>query len=292
MAQYDEIARKTEQNCFGPLLERYRSALDCLSRWGIRVPPRGRLREYERRLLGVGLDPEIPIAEEVGLSLLFDLREIDEVTEIVESFDSTPSGCEASRLTTMVRGAEHPDSEEAQSAARDAQYELYLRSIFHRAGLDAQMEEPDLVVHFRGRQFAIAAKRPKTLGRLDDRLRSAVHQLERQPPPRIIAISGDQMLRPARHFLSVPAPELMTEVPSREIERFLDAYRPRIEQRLQGRGIGAVLYTLRLPTQVWPSGQASLATGLHIDPRRSEDPRGHAVGMLRLAIGESLRTKR
>ena len=112
--------------------------------------------------------------------MAFDLREIDEIIEIVESLPPEPdTGC-LRLLRQLQSGSENPDMNVSDST-RDAQYELYLGTILRRANIHAIHGTPDLTAEWSGTRYHIEAKRPASANRVDDRLRSAVHQIRRLP---------------------------------------------------------------------------------------------------------------
>ena len=190
------MGRKDEYNTFERQLGRFHSALDFLESNDIPVVPSSRLRAYERRLEQVTNDPNPYQPLALANQVTFDLREIDEVIEIAESFKRAPTPAELSRLRELPKGHEDPDHRGDQRA-RDAQYELFLRAILVSDGHPVEMEEPDLLVSYDSVTLQLAAKRPKCVARLDDRLRAAVSQVERRNEPAVIAISLDHLIRPA-----------------------------------------------------------------------------------------------
>jgi hypothetical protein len=280
---FAEVARHAELNSFTDILRRYREALARLESWGIRISPHSRLRAYERRLRSLGAD-YVPIPEDIALQIMFDLREIDEITEIVEHFRVAPLPAAIAKLSKIVSGVEHPD-EEPQSTARDTQYELFLHTMFQRSPIKSKLGEPDLILTWKGVRFALEAKRPKSDNSFDDNLRKAANQLEQRSTPGIVAISLDQVLRPRGNHLRVPRPELMAEFPATLIEQFIAAHNMVIDKRTHGKNVAAILFTARIPAQVESTGHASLATGIHIHPlvgaRSSESARQLLVAMVR-----------
>lgn len=102
---HEELGRKEELNEFEDLINRYRHALETLQVWGLRISTSSRLRVYERRLDSVGTNASIPVDSNVAYQLMFDLREIDEITEIVESFSVRPTKVETRKLQAIITGA-------------------------------------------------------------------------------------------------------------------------------------------------------------------------------------------
>ena len=120
------------------------------------------------------------ISEATAWALAFDLREIDEICEVVEAFSGVPDPEAIRRLSILPLGQEGPD-EETNAAARDAQYELLLWSALTRGGVEAVLTDPDVAVTVNGSVHYLEAKRPKKKARLDDRLKKAVSQAADHP---------------------------------------------------------------------------------------------------------------
>lgn len=82
------------------LLREYRTALDQLREWGIRVPDGCRLREYEEALDGFAQRP--PVSPEdwasAGYVSMIIFREADEIIEIVDRFPNEPGESAELRL--------------------------------------------------------------------------------------------------------------------------------------------------------------------------------------------------
>ena len=188
--------RVDEYNSFESLLRRYSSGLTRLMGSGVRVSERSRLRSYERRLKGLLVYPRPTIETSKAFAASVDLREIDEIIEIVENLEASIDAPTFELLNKLTGGNDHPDGE-ASSAARDAQYELYLGTVLRRAGTPVCHGAPDITAKWQGEDFFIEAKRPGSARGLDGRLRSAVHQLRKLSRPGILAVSADQLLRPS-----------------------------------------------------------------------------------------------
>lgn len=205
---------KDEYNTFADQLRRYETALDRLIALDLRIAQSSRLNAYLRRLRQVTNDPSPYVDLALADQLTFDLREIDELIEIVEAVPQAPTPAELDRLRLVQKGHENPDEPTADKA-RDAQYELYLRAVFGKGGLQVEFREPDLVVAVAGREVHIAAKRPTSLARFDDRFRDAIDQIERCPPPGVVAISLDRVIRPRKGLLAVPSMAALQPAESR-----------------------------------------------------------------------------
>ncbi len=255
--------RKDETNAFSGLLPRYHAALESLTKFGISVAPTSRLRLYERRLEQAADESRV-IDPALADALTFDLREIDELIEILEGFDQEPTEGELTRLRLLPKGHEHPDSK-ANARSRDAQYELFLRAVFKRGGCAVVMTEPDLLVDVAGNAVQVAAKRPASERRLEDRLRHAVTQVERRSEPAVVALSLDHAIRPPGRFLEVASEESLAPAVAALVGGFLAPQLPRIARRVRGRGVNGVLFTTRIPGVSIATNRRILGTSHHLE---------------------------
>lgn len=263
--------RVDEQNSFDSLLQRYRSALLALDTLGIKTCAPSRLRRYEHLIQAMLDDPRPTVEEDLVFAVGFALREIDEIIEIVEhlpaDIDSTTN-----LLLSLVRGGTDSPDDEATAAAREAQYELYLGAVFRRAGLKARHGKPDLTVLIDGAELLIEAKRPGSAARVDDRIRSAVHQLRNAPAPGVIALSVDQVIRPRNTILSAPAFDLIAPEVARLVAEFVKANSGVWRNRLAGEPVDAIVVTARVPARLESSGYLVLGTNLHLEPISQVSP--------------------
>lgn len=261
-----------EYNDFSSLLKRYRTALVQLENLGVRIASASRLRSYERRLQQILDDPRPEVEEDLVFALAFDLREIDEVIEIVD-FLPAPPDQEVFRLLCQLQGGGDNSDREDATSAREAQYELYLGTVLRRAGITATHGAPDLVADWGQRLHYIEAKRPSSPARLDDRLRSAVHQVRRLPRPGVIALSLDQIVRPEGAILSAPELSLVAPEVQRRVDRFVLARATTWRNRLAGEPVDAMLLTARVPARLTSTGHLVLGTSVQVEvlTDRSDD---------------------
>jgi len=255
---------RDEYNSFEQQLQRFEAVLDRLDGWGLRVSDSSRLHTYRVRLEEVANDPSPYVEERVADQLIFDLREIDEICEIVEAFGGSPGDMEMDRLRLLHEGHEHPDAPSADRA-RDAQYELYLRAILTKGGLDVALQEPDLVARFGDHSLNVAAKRPTSVRALDDRLRSATKQLDRCAGVGIVAMSLDQIVRERDHLLVVPDMAALQPAMADAVALFLLEHRNLIARRASRRPPAAILFTTRLPGRASATNHSVLGTSLHTE---------------------------
>jgi hypothetical protein len=81
-----------------------------------------------------------------------------------------------------------PEQELKDTPGRNHQFQLYVAAICTNAGLTTRHEEPDITCDVEGITFGIAAKRPKSLGSLEDNVKEAADQISAAGFPGIMAI--------------------------------------------------------------------------------------------------------
>ncbi|MFZ1983332.1 MAG: hypothetical protein WAU91_02895, partial [Desulfatitalea sp.] len=194
----------------------------------------------------------------------FDLREIDEIIEIVNHLPNRLDQATLGLLRKLSGGTDHPD-DEIGAVSREAQYELYMGTVLRQAGLLVKHGAPDLVAAWRGKDFFIEAKRPSSPDRVDDRLRSAIHQIRRLPTTGIIALSLDQVLRPPGGLLTVKSPDDISATVVRLIQDFVADHSRVWRNRLTGQPVSALLMTARIPGYVTQTGHSALGSNLHVE---------------------------
>jgi hypothetical protein len=272
-----------EFNDFDSLLRRYDKAVDTLRQHGVRVSTASRLIVYRRLIAEAIADPRAEVEWVMVVQLAFVLREVDEIIEIAEHLPKIVDGSIERLLREIPRGTVHPD-DETSSPAREAQYELYLGTVLRRAGYAARHGAPDLTVTVDGNDHAIEAKRPSNASKVDDRLRSAIHQLRRLERPGVIALSLDQVVRPHRSILSAPRAEHLAPDVAGRIQRFVNENRQMWRGRLRGENAAAIILTARIPARVESTGHLSLGTNIDIEPLLAGEAREFAASVVRAYI--------
>lgn len=233
---------------WGDVLETYQEDLSRLEEWGIRIKPGSRLERYEQIFAdqadrGTSCQPLDQVRD-----LLFALREIDEISRIARSYPDGPKGKEdVRRLEKLVGGTDHPDDESTHSPARDAQFELFLRSEFHQVGVQAKLGNPDLLVEIGDSNIPVEAKRPKSEKRVDEHLRKGVNQVSGGGIRGIVAISLDLIIRMKPWHLLGPDVSAIQKEVRRRIRQFVAGNMEDIVRRIDGREVMGLLLTARVP---------------------------------------------
>jgi hypothetical protein len=111
----------------------------------------------------------------------------------------------------------------------------------------------------------IEAKRPKTLDRLDDRLRKAVSQIETRRCPGVVALSLDRALREGRgvlHASSIAVAE--AAVAGLVHKAVLDRIR-QFAARVAGRPVRGIILFARLPCWLDDLDRPQLVSAAHVE---------------------------
>jgi hypothetical protein len=109
--------RVDEYSSFESQLARYRRSLSQLESHGIRIPAASRLRLYEKRLQQVVGDGRTAIESELVYAVTFDLREMDELIEIVSYLPSQIDQPTLELLNKVCGGNDHPSEWENVTAS-------------------------------------------------------------------------------------------------------------------------------------------------------------------------------
>ena len=264
------------------ILARYRRTLDLLRDFGIRLPDSSRLCVYHKRMASTlsQQGQQLVLKGQQADQILFDSREMDEISLIVENLQTNPTATELAKLQVMVGGSENPDSDHT-TKARDTQFELFLYAAFRNAGAIVNLEEPDLIVSSEGIVFPIAAKRPTSRERIDDKLRRAVSQLERSDRLGVAALSLDQVIRPREAILSVPDRDSLGPSVQLEMHKFLSSNLRTIVKRVRNKPLAALLFVLRSPARAQDTNLSLLGSALNLAPIDAlEQPGAEVVTVL------------
>jgi hypothetical protein len=265
------VWRHDEYGAFDQTLQRYRAALAKLETLGVKVASNSRLRNYERRLAGLPPNPREPIPLELADQLLFDLREIDEIVLIAGSFEVAPTDLEFDRLRLIAGGTDDPDKE-VSARARDAQFELYLRTALRRGGGEVVLGRPDLLLTLERGSVPIEAKRPTSLARFDDRLREAVGQLQSHGLPGVAALSLDHVIRPRGGVLAVPTAGALGLAVGRLVDDFMTENLRKMVNRIRGKRLAGLMLVFRTPARALDTNLSLIGTRFHMDG--AVDPEG------------------
>jgi len=133
-------------------------------------------------------------------------------------------------------GAPSPLDETGNTAARDAQAELFAASTLSAHGLDCvELEEPpDILFRVSGQRFAVAVKRVKGEASVEDRVKSAAEQIARSRRPGIVWLEGTRLINVQNQRIIDPCPDSEFATIANRVLDFLDQeWRPRLMTMLK-----------------------------------------------------------
>lgn len=226
------------------LHDRYVDSLGAIEALNVPLHQQGRLRQYAAQL-------EV-LAHQAGPKALSPLeqhhllREVSELNEIVEFLDGKDPEF-MGRLRVLAKDPESPAVPSQHSPGRDAQFELVLRSILKKSGLEPRLGTPDLWLGDGDATLVIEAKRPRRNSRVQDRVRKAIKQVRTSGRPGLIALSLDHVVAPPPAFSS--APNDMTAT-IRSADQFSDWARKNrlwLKMRLEDTPVCGTLFFMTIP---------------------------------------------
>lgn len=179
---------------FNMMLNEFHQIKDNLESMNIQLHPSCRFSLYERELEKAITvrDSNLPPSDIDWVLLTEGFKDGMELKEIT----SSKKIIQATRpfLTQVLSGALMP-SEDANSMARDKQFELYLAAILERIGFEVRLEEPDIKFLHNSQEYSLAAKRIKSANKIRKRYREAIKQIKQFSNPGFIGISLDYLVR-------------------------------------------------------------------------------------------------
>ena len=166
---------------------------------GIAVPPSSRLRRmHDLYHSGVGTiephhpDYEIALEGERDMQLL--AFAFDQLTELESSREYQ------GLLKKLVSDSVLPQNDRRNSHGRDAAFEIYAAAVCTAARLlPVVFEEPDVSCVLDGTKYVLAAKRPKTIAKLQRRVSEAVKQIARSGLPGMVVLDVGLAFNPDNH---------------------------------------------------------------------------------------------
>ncbi|MEQ8199790.1 MAG: hypothetical protein ABRQ24_00040 [Syntrophomonadaceae bacterium] len=161
---------------------------------GVELPPSCRFSLFEREIHNVIIvrDKNLPPSDVNWPVLIEGFRDTAELKVITSSTQVLTAGIPI--LRQIFSGTRLP-SEDANSIARDKQFELYLASVLERTGFGVALEEPDIRFTYNSEVYSLAAKRIRSPQQIRKRYREAIRQIKRYPHPGFIGISLDPLVR-------------------------------------------------------------------------------------------------
>ena len=136
------------------------------------ISPRGRFATLQKSLISFRETGRL--SNQVAIAL----RELKQMIAIMNNFPEERDPVFIETLSKATRDSAFPDGGSSKSPGRDHQSELYLAALLaSHEGCTIHWEEPDLIVECSNIFFGFAVKRPKSVKKVDGRLRIGAEQL-------------------------------------------------------------------------------------------------------------------
>ena len=187
-----------------------------------------------------------------GVDLAFSVMEADEIVDIVAHVSQGDVDAEL-----LQRLRELPKDQVTKGASgtqrgRSSQFELYMRSLLVRAGLQVEMGTPDLLVSNDAEEVTdLEVKRPISSNGLDPNVRKAISQISKRPNGSIV-ISLDHLILRGNGIIVREGAESIQDAAT-HLEQvttvWLQKHRPIIMQRVSRSkaSIGGLIFLAKAP---------------------------------------------
>lgn len=148
-------------------------------------------------------------------------------------------------LPTVLSGSHLPL--EADTKARDKQFELYIAALFANSGFPVSLCEPDVRFEHEGKTYGIAAKRVSSKRKIEKRVREGIKQLEKSGLRGLLTISADRLLSMPIPRVVAANEEALDQAGTDLVEEFLKQYSKKIALHIRSHAILGVAVNLVVP---------------------------------------------
>lgn len=226
------------------LLERFDALQSQLENNDIVVKPGSRFYNYRNVLEHFDEVAETAEAENVNFKLLRQANyEIELLTVIVEQLSSEPQiGGWRSEVERLISGRDLPEKEGRDASPRDFQFELYVAALSRKAGFSIELAEPDVIVSHPDLEFGIAAKRPKSLGRVRPNIKKASEQIRRSDRQGSIAVDLSLAANPKNSCMIAEDTDVGVHAQDAYLDEYLVKKGPKIREVVGEKVIGITLF--------------------------------------------------
>lgn len=218
-----------------------------LERRGCQVNPASRLRKMHRILCSTDGTP----AEVIGSNdpHFDDAREaIRDVTMI--QFILSRLGplldepANADHLRKLCDDSVLPQDDKRESVGRNKQAELFVAAVCAEAGLQPQLDEPDITITLSSEQLGVAVKRLRSRAKFQRNVRDAGTQIQRRGLCGFVVVDTSMALNPENaRVLRQFSDDEMRRKHKQHVKALLDEHRHRMCDWIVGKGVrGLVLH--------------------------------------------------
>jgi hypothetical protein len=247
-----------------------------LEQFGITLHPQSRVSLFERRLRRLGergIDQAIRDHNFDWTEFTEGNRDVMELSFILEKLMPLFPDEMKSALKGIISGAPLP-SGDANTVARDIQFQLYVTARLAHSGFPLKLHEPDLVFAYEGSEYGIAAKRISSAKQLKRRIKEAVNQLEKAGLKGFIALSLDRMLleKPGDPRIAAMDETSLGEAAPKLMEGLLKKHGRLIARLLIAPSVVGFLGHLVIQGVIQKPGNIGVTEALVLMPRGDDDP--------------------
>jgi len=146
-----------------------------------------------------------PLSDLAALRACKDVAEFQFIIDILA--EKTMSANHERRFREALLDPLQPDGK-SNSPGRDRQFELLVEAVLTKAGLQPRFAtlpgRPDFLVTFCNRDYAVEAKRLKSINRFQEQIEKSFDQLAKSGVTGFVAMDPGSALRPGADFVSLP----------------------------------------------------------------------------------------
>lgn len=219
--------------------EYVRSAIEGM---GLNINPSSRVGRMLNAICGPDGQPRGPILRDDKKTFLVVREALRDLQLLCFIFDELAvSGKVQKMVRRVMKDSVLPQADTERSPGRDTQFELFVGAVANAAGLHPRFEEPDVVGTVGTLEFGIAAKRVKSIARVDDRVSEGARQIQDSGRPGIIAMDVSFAMNPDNVELTRPvAPEELKRAANKTRDWFRGEFESKILEATRGKEVRGV----------------------------------------------------
>jgi hypothetical protein len=198
-------------------------------------------------------------------------RDVTEIAFICEKLIHLFPEALTALLQPLFDGAILPSSD-ANTLARDRQFELYLAALFAHSGFNIELKEPDLMFEHEGTHYGIAAKRISSARQIKKRVLEARSQLSKAGLRGLIALSVDRLLAPENPRVVASSERALDLAGESLVKKILTDYGPTIAPLLCHPNVIGLVVNLVVPAMMaGTAGHIGTTTSFRLMPRPDDE---------------------
>lgn len=254
---------------------------------GISMHPASRLLRFEQQVKRFG---SMTIGGLRKSDFDFDFftegnRDVSEIAFVCKTLPKLFPGEIAAVLKPLFDGAILP-SEDANTFARDKQFESYMAALFVHSGFEVLLKEPDLIIEHERTWYGIAAKRLSSLAQMEKRLKEGISQIGKAGLRGFVALSVDRLLPGETPRVVASSEKALDDAGISLLDDILKVHAPTILPLLVHPSVVGLIVNLVVPAlMAGTAGHIGTTTSLRILPR----PDDQGTNELAMSINSRLK---